>query len=293
MRYHIVHRTTYRYSQPVELEPHVVRLRPRSDLSQTLHAFQLGVDPPATHTTQQVDLDGNNLLHLRFEGATDRLTITATSTVETHWPNPFVYILEPWATHLPIDYPSALLTQLQPYLTSLTPGHNSPDPAAIQLAYEVAHANDNNVVALLSDLNQRIYKDCEHQIRETGAPFPPGLTWQQKVGSCRDFAVLFMAVCRQLGLASRFVSGYQEGDPNPDDASAAKPDRHLHAWVEVYLPGAGWRGYDPTHGLAVAAGHVALVASPYPHLCAPISGRFRGPGVKAEMSYELGIDHRH
>lgn len=284
MRYHIVHRTTYRYSQPVELEPHLVRLRPRSNLSQTLHAFELAVDPPATHTTEWVDLDGNNLLQLRFEGATDHLTITATSTVETHWANPFVYILEPWATHLPIDYPSTLLTQLQPYLTSLTPGHNGPDPVATQLAYEVAHANKDNVVALLSDLNQRIYEDCEHQIRDTGAPFPPGLTWQQKAGSCRDFTVLFMAVCRKLGLASRFVSGYQEGDPDSDD-------RHLHAWVEVYLPGAGWRGYDPTHGLAVADGNVALVAGPYPHLCAPISGHFRGQGVKAEMSYELSIDH--
>jgi len=284
MRYHIVHRTTYRYSQAVELEPHLVRLRPRSDLFQTLHAFALVVDPPAAHTTEQVDLDGNNLLHLRFTGQTDRLTITATSTVETHCTNPFVYILEPWATHLPIDYPSSLLTQLQPYLNSLTPGHNGPDPAATQLAYEVAHANQDNVVALLSDLNQRIYKDCEHQIRDTGAPFPPGLTWQQKTGSCRDFTVLFMAVCRKLGLASRFVSGYQEGDPDSDD-------RHLHAWVEVYLPGAGWRGYDPTHGLVVAAGNVALVASPYPHLCAPISGQFRGQGVNSEMSYELTITH--
>ncbi|WP_448571685.1 transglutaminase family protein [Trichothermofontia sp.] len=284
MRYHIVHRTTYCYSQPVELAPHWVRLRPRSDLYQTLSAFDLAVDPPAAHTTEMLDCDGNNLLQLRFADKTDYLTLTATSTVETHCANPFVYILEPWATHLPIDYPSSLLTQLQPYLHSLTPGHNGPDPVTTQLAYEVAHANQDNVVALLTNLNQRIYEDCEHQIRDAGAPFPPGLTWQQKAGSCRDFTVLFMAVCRQLGLASRFVSGYQEGDPDSDD-------RHLHAWAEVYLPGAGWRGYDPTHGLVVAAGHVALVASPYPHLCAPITGLFRGPGVKAEMSYDLTITH--
>lgn len=284
MRYHIVHRTTYRYSQAIELAPHWVRLRPRSDLHQTLAAFDLVVDPPAVHTTEVLDCDGNNLLQLRFADKTDYLTLTATSTVETHCKNPFAYILEPWATHLPIDYPSSLLTQLQPYLNSLTPGHNGPDPIATQLAYEVAQANQDNVVLLLTDLNQRIYQDCEHYIREVGAPFPAGLTWQQQAGSCRDFTVLFMAVCRQLGLASRFVSGYQEGDPDSDD-------RHLHAWVEVYLPGAGWRGYDPTHGLAVADGHIALVASPYPHLCAPISGTFHGQGVKAEMSYHLRIAH--
>jgi transglutaminase-like putative cysteine protease len=108
------------------------------------------------------------------------------------------------------------------------------------------------------------------------------VTWQQKEGTCRDFAILFMEVCRLIGIAVRFVSGYQQGDSNSSD-------RHLHAWVEVYLPGAGWRGYDPTHGLAVADGHVALAASSLPRYAAPISGVFRPGSAQSTIEYSLQI----
>ena len=123
----------------------------------------------------------------------------------------------------------------------------------------------NNTLDFLFALNQRIYQDCEYIIRETGKPYPAGMTWRRKKGSCRDYTVLFMEVCRAVGIAARFVSGYQEGD-------AQQQNRDLHAWVEVYLPGGGWRGYDPTLGLVISDRHIPLAASAIPELAAAVEG---------------------
>ncbi|NEO26236.1 MAG: transglutaminase family protein, partial [Kamptonema sp. SIO4C4] len=132
---------------------------------------------------------------------------------------------------------------------------------------DIAQKTGHDPVAFLNELNQRIYHQCNYITRETGAPQSAGQTWQQKEGSCRDLAVLFMDICRVMGLASRFVSGYQEGDPD-------MAEWDLHAWVEVYLPGAGWRGYDPSQGLIVCDRHIALVASAKPRYTTPIVGDY-------------------
>ncbi|MGL5035547.1 MAG: transglutaminase-like domain-containing protein, partial [Microcystaceae cyanobacterium] len=155
-----------------------------------------------------------------------------------------------------------LYRQLQPYWHSY--GVN-PDPVAIALGQEIALNCQQNPLTFLGTLTQRLYEDCDYTLREHGQPWEAGITWGQKQGSCRDLTVLFMEVCRTVGLAARFVSGYQEGDQSTEDWE-------LHAWAEVYLPGGGWRGYDPTHGLAVSDRHIALVASPIPAYCAPIAG---------------------
>ena len=103
-----------------------------------------------------------------------------------------------------------------------------------------------------------------------------------KCGACRDVSVLFNDACRSLGLPARFVSGYFEGDPD-------NPENDLHAWSEVYLPGAGWRGFDPTHGLAVAARHVALIAGIEPDQAAPLTGSFRGTEATSEIEFDVKI----
>jgi transglutaminase-like putative cysteine protease len=192
--------------------------------------------------------------------------------------------MEPWVSRLPIDYPASLLLQLQPYLTGQNALYGtSIDPIALQLAQEVNHAVSGDTVNFLGTLNQRIHEACRYLIRETGTPLSPGITWSEKQGSCRDLTVLFVEVCRAIGLAARFVSGYQEGDLDQDD-------RHLHAWAEVYLPGAGWRGYDPTHGLAVSDRHIALVASAVSNYAAPISGNFsQGGNVQSTIHYQIQI----
>ncbi|MDX2228710.1 MAG: transglutaminase family protein [Leptolyngbyaceae cyanobacterium bins.349] len=284
MKYQIQHTTQYQYDEPVKLQPHVIRLRPRSDGSQMLQSFALTISPTPQQISQVVDLDGNSLIHVWFAPeATRSLLIQTMSQVETTRTNPFDYLLEPWAVTVPFDYPSRLLTQLHSYLQGQHPGlATAVDPAIVQLAQEVWLKSDGYPAQFLAELNQQIYAQCQYVLRETGNPLLPGITWMQKAGSCRDFAVLFMEVCRVVGLATRFVSGYQEGDPDTRD-------RHLHAWVEAYLPGAGWRGYDPTQGLAVSDRHVALVASAFPRDAAPVSGSFNPGGVSSHMTYQLMI----
>lgn len=289
MQYTIRHTTTYRYSQPVILQPHIVRLIPRSDSWQTLKTHALEITPDPFGQSSITDMDGNTLVRLWFKSdrPVEQLIITVTSTVETHQENPFHYLLENWAMRLPIEYPASLLNQLQPYLGGQMVRYGSSviDPIAVQLAQEIYADVDGEPTRFLTTLNQRIYETCGYELRETGEPLLPGTTWTRRSGSCRDFAVLFVEVCRAIGLAARFVSGYQEGDLD-------STDRHLHAWAEVYLPGAGWRGYDPTQGLAVADRHIALVASPLSSDAAPISGVFKGVAgnAQSEMSYELAID---
>ena len=279
MDYQITHSTSYTYDRAVQLAPHTIRLRPRSDIAQTLNKFDLTIEPIPEKISESVDLDGNNLINIWFDDQqTTSLKINTRSQITTHRNNPFDFLLEPWANQLPIDYPISLNRQLYPYLQS-----HLIDPIAYQLAQEIWLESNGNTINFLSNINQRIYQQCSYQIREDGEPFPPSITWNQKAGSCRDFSVLFIAACRAVGLAARFVSGYEQGDLN-------QSENYLHAWVEVYLPGAGWRGYDPTHGLAVSDTHIALVASPFSQKTTPISGTIRpNPEVVSKMVYQLKI----
>ncbi len=264
MRYRIQHTTHYTYTQPVHLRQHVLRLRPRSDSAQQLQQFRLEVSPEPERQAQIIDLEGNDAVGLWFspESTTD-LTIKTTAEVETYRQNPFDYLAEPWAINLPIDYPGSVAALLHPYL--YLPLHWTASPKVVELAQELAHQVDGNVGFFLTTLTQRIYETCQYRVRPTGHPLPPGITWAEKMGSCRDFTVLFMEACRAVGLAARFVSGYEEGD-------STIPERDLHAWAEVFVPGGGWRGFDPTHGLAVADRHITLVASGFPPLASPVSG---------------------
>ena len=258
-------------------------MRPRSDRFTKLHNFSLSILPLAQGRSDFIDLDGNNLIKFWFSEPTEQLSIQTTAQVETSCTNPFAYMLEPWAITLPYDYPSSLLQQLKPYLV---PYGSVADSSALELAQELLIATKGNTLDFLFALNQRIYHDCEYIIRETGSPWYPGYTWRHKKGSCRDYAVLFMAVCRGTGIAARFVSGYQEGD-------TAQNSRDLHAWVEVYLPGAGWRGYDPTLGLVVSDRHIPLAASAIPKYTAAVEGgmlpKQQGIQLKAELQAQIGI----
>jgi transglutaminase-like putative cysteine protease len=283
MRYQINHTTIYTYSQPVILQPHRLRLRPRCDGDQSLEQFQIQVMPLPLGTTQILDPEGNAIARYWWaETPTQQLSFQVQSQVTTHCTNPFSFVLEPWAIHLPFNYPAAVLHGLQPYLQDSFLGGIGLDPIATQLGLEIAHTTGGNPIMFLSELNQRIYKTCQHQIRETGTPFPPSITWSRQSGSCRDLTVLFMSACRAVGLAARFVSGYQEGDADAEQF-------HLHAWAEVYLPGAGWRGYDPTQGLAVSDRHIPLVASAWPGNAAPVTGTIQGKGATSSMTYQLSI----
>ena len=262
MRYHIHHKTSYTYNQPVFLKPHLVRLRPRSNGWQTLDNLLIKITPQPVGISDINDLDGNNLQKIWFTAPTEQFTLEIDSEIETHIDNPFNFLLEPWALKLPMDYPTSLFHQLQPYLR---PYSAIPDAIALALAQDILHQEKQDTLAFLNALNQHIYKSCSYVVRETGDPWEAGITWRNQTGSCRDLTVLLMEACRAVGLATRFVSGYQEGDLSTDDWE-------LHAWAEVYLSGGGWRGYDPTHGLVVSDRHIALVASANPLYTAPVVG---------------------
>jgi transglutaminase-like putative cysteine protease len=278
----------------------MVRLRPRTDGCQDLQAYLLGIDPQPAGLSWITDLDGNASAQVWFEHPTDRLRVTTSASVVTSRPNPFDYLLLPWAVRLPIDYPTSLLSQLQPYLHGSWLTQIQPvNAGVVQLAHELLHITAGEITLFLAQLNQRIYENCQYITRQNGDPWPAGVTWQKQTGSCRDLAVLFIETCRAVGLAARFVSGYQAYalhspfyQPDLSQAqimAAEQEERQLHAWAEVYLPGAGWRGYDPTEGLAVADHHVALAASALPQFTAPVAGSFLGKGIVSTMDYQLSI----
>ena len=283
MRYRVVHETCYRYSQPVRLRSHKILLCPRSDGAQWLNHFDIQIDPQPKQQTYFLDINGNTCLEVSFEGELSSLKITTTSEVTTHRENPFDYQSEPWALAFPIDYPSGLAAQLQPYLTvPLGWGIDSASMASVlEMAQSVTSKTNNNVGLFLTQLAQDIQLRCNYQQRLEGEALAPAVTLAQNSGTCRDFAVLFVAVCRAVGLAARFVSGYQEGDPDgPHD---------LHAWAEAYVPGGGWRGFDPTLGLAVGDRHIALAAAVNPRQAGPVIGSLY-PNQKAETTLESHIE---
>jgi transglutaminase-like putative cysteine protease len=279
MTFEIRHTTRYIFGKPVFLEPHLLRLRPRSDAVQRLVRFDLSVFPKPAGRSECLDLDGNCVCQLWFDSATDRLEIRTVSVVETTQANPFDFLITPaTGLTLPMRYPAALVPSLRPYLDS-PPA--VPDTVA-KFGTGLAEAVKWETLPFLSTLTTRLPEHCAVVIREEGDPLPPDVVLAQRQGSCRDLTLLFIAVCRAVGLAARFVSGYQEGDPD-------QSRRDLHAWVEVYLPGAGWRGYDPTLGLVVDDRHIALAAGPTFRDASPVTGTFRGTGATATLQADITI----
>jgi transglutaminase-like putative cysteine protease len=151
------------------------------------------------------------------------------------------------------------------------------------LAEQIRECARGEAVPFLARLVETICERFKVIHREKGGPWPPATTIEQRQGACRDLAALFIDICRSVGLAARFVSGYQEGDADQDK-------RYMHAWAEVYLPCAGWRGFDPTHGLAVTDRHVAVAAAADPQHATPVTATFRGSNVEAEMSANVVIE---
>lgn len=269
MLFEVEHTTRYDYSEPVRLEPLAVRLRPRSDRSQSLLFYEMNLEPAPAGRTEVSDLDGNDYVMAWFTDPTTSLQISTRLQAETLRANPFDYlVLDPVLLELPMRYPpdesKALFRYLQP----------SGDAVVTALAWDIVRATDGSAPGFLTELSGRLAAEIEGEVRLKGEAFDPGETLRLGKGSCRDAAVLFMDVCRSVGLAARFVSGYQEGDPEAGE-------KYLHAWAEVYLSGVGWRGFDPTLGLAVADRHLALAAGPTAASAAPSEGSYRGTALSS------------
>lgn len=282
MRFTIDHTLTYRYSRPVFLEPQTIRLRPRDDGNQFVERFDLTIDPDPVGLTRTIDARNNVITYAWFGELTESLTIRSRSVVRTSRTNPFDYILDEDASSLPVTYPPTDRHLLDLALTR-RPHPAGDDDRVAAFARRLIEESGGGTLAFLSLLTHQLYERTKFELRDEGDPNEPLQTFDQCRGACRDTAELFADACRVAGVAVRFVSGYQQGDPDTTD-------RHLHAWSEVYLPHAGWRGFDPTHGLAVSNGHVALAAAARPADAAPTTGNFRGTGATSQFSYELTID---
>lgn len=276
MRYRVQHTTLYQYDRVVYLERHELRLRPRSDGSQHVLSYVCRVDPEPWLRSESIDAEGNPVTLVWFRSPARELRVATSLEVETLRTNPFDYLLAGERSHrLPMEYGEDLRFALSHY--------RLPDVEATVARFaDIAAAEAGyDTLDFLAVLSQRIWATCRVVRREDGPPQLPATTLRQGRGACRDLTVLFMSACRALGLAARFVSGYHPGD--------AGPDSDLHAWAEVYLPGGGWRGYDPTLGLAVADQHIALAASADPARTLPVSGTFRGTDARAAMRADIGV----
>ena len=276
MYFHIEHKLRFQYSKPVFLEPTIIRLRPRTDSWQRLLNFSMKINPSPQGSTESDGLDGTPTTLLWFQELTESLSITTVSQVQTLRENPFDFIL-PEKKSLPFEYHKHYGNTLVPYLE-----RKSPSDPVTQFSKKIMTEADHDPTVFPGLLAARINKECKIEFRAQGDPLPPEEVLGGQAAACRDLAVLFMDVCRCVGLASRFTSGYYHLE-NED------PERELHAWAEVYLPGAGWRGYDPTHGLTVANSHVAVASGANPVLAAPTYGTVRGTGATSELDYEISI----
>jgi transglutaminase-like putative cysteine protease len=278
MLFHIKHITRYSYSRMVFCEPFTVRLRPREDISQRLLRYQLTVEPQPAGTSEYLDVEGNVATHCWFSSPTCALSLTVNSVVETIRTNPFDFLLSADAVQLPVRYHSEICATLAPYRVAA----HTDGAAVAELAKQIQTETNRQTVPFLSALAGWISSNLEKTVRPKGNANPAETTLQTRQGSCRDLAVLFAEVCRTVGFASRFVSGYQS-------QLEISSDQQLHAWAEVYLPGAGWRGFDPGQGVAVADQHVAVATGLDPLAAAPTVGTFRGTGASSTMDSQVVI----
>ncbi len=279
MLFEVKHRLRYTYSKEVFLEPNVVRLRPRDDFSQKLETFNLEISPKPTGQSDSLDLFNNHQTELWFEEKQANLTLETNFKIQTILGNPFHYLItDPQALKLPAKYNSDNKQALAAYLHRV-----HPDAAVDELAQSLLHESDDNTLNFLYHMTDYIHRNIQQTIRAVGDPLTPNKTLRRKEGACRDLSVLFIDICRAMGLAARFVCGYKY-EPG------ARDSHELHAWAEVYLPGAGWRGYDPSMGLAVADQHIALAAGPTPQDAAAVSGTFRGSDVLTRLDYDVDIN---
>jgi len=271
------HRTTYEFGRPVTVGPHVVRLRPAPHCRTPIEAYSLEVSPKTHFLNWQQDPFGNWLARLVFPEKTDKLEITVGLVADLMTINPFDFFVEEYAERFPFVYEATLAADLAPYLR---PVDGSLEAELWRQALPPLPAEGIVTVDFLANLNAAINRDVAYDVRMEPGVQTPDETLQRRIGSCRDSAWLLVSLLRQYGLAARFVSGYLvqlSSDPyvveHLDGPKGPSQDfTDLHAWAEVYVPGAGWVGMDPTSSLFAGEGHIPLSATPHPSSAAPIEG---------------------
>jgi len=268
MQLRVSHLTRYDYAQEVGFSPHLLYLRPRESPLHRLKSMRFNLSPQARLITT-LDAHDNTLVVAHFWERATALNIRTEFELETLDTNPFDFLLERSAFKFPFAYDDADRFALAPYLAP--PFDETQDTLRAWLAEHLPDA-PTETVPLLTALNSRLKDSIAYVRREEDGIQPSAQTLSLGSGSCRDSAVLLIEICRTLGLAARFVSGYLY-DPPPDDAVVPAA---MHAWVEVYLPGAGWVEFDPTNGIVGGMHLIRVAVTRDPAQAVPLSGSFTG-----------------
>ncbi|MEO0004002.1 MAG: hypothetical protein RLZZ22_1694, partial [Pseudomonadota bacterium] len=275
------HVTHYRYDRLVNLGPQVVRLRPAPHSRTKILSYSQKIEPAEHFINWQQDPFSNYQARLVFPTPTRELKVTVDLVVEMAVHNPFDFFLEPSAENFPFGYSPELEAELAPYRikSELTP---------LLAAYlKQVNQQEQRTIDFLVGINQKLQEDISYTIRMEPGVQTPEDTLTKRSGSCRDTGWLLVQLLRHLGLAARFVSGYliqlAPDVKSIDGPSGPEKDfTDLHAWCEVFLPGAGWIGLDPTSGLLAGEGHIPLACTPTPSSAAPVEGAMD----KCEVAFE-------
>ncbi|MBU6301101.1 MAG: transglutaminase family protein [Verrucomicrobia bacterium] len=283
----LCHRTTYTYDRLVTLSPHVIRLRPAPHCRTRILSYSIRIEPEEHFFNLNQDPFSNYEARVVFKEPARKFEVVVDLTAEMIAINPFDFFLEGYAETFPFNYPAELLRELKPYLEPSEGGRLLKNLFVSEWPREAVRTND-----LLVHLNQHVQKLVSYAIR-----LEPGVqsceeTLGRGIGSCRDSAYLLVQLLRHMGLAARFVSGYlvqlvPDEKPLEGPAGPEKDFTDLHAWAEVFLPGAGWVGLDPTSGLFASEGHIPLACTPEPSSAAPITGAV--DECETEFSYENSV----
>jgi len=275
LRFVVRHETRYRYNVPVVLGPHLLRLTPRPEYA--MRARALVVRPEPVEQRDEEDAFGNPITRVVFgDVATHVLIIESRFELDTEVPEAATV---PSSERLPLPRPFA--DQLGAY----RPPQNDVDDGVAAFAHTVAAEVGYAPLAFVEHLCRTIHGRAQKHIRPSGEAQSAAQTLATWHGACRDFTVLYLAAARSLGLPARFCSGYQAAADTPDGR------HYLHAWAEVFVPGVGWRGWDPTHGIPVTGGHIALAAAPDQAGTMPVVGgySFIGPSLTSTLDFDLEI----
>lgn len=285
MRLFIRHTTRYTYDASVSLSPHLLYLRPRESPRVKLHDYSLTCQPAATLHKVRDPMD-NDLYWARFPEHAAEVVFTMEADIETFDGNPFDFVLKDYALKFPFSYEPVFDFALSPYL--IPPFEETQVALRAWLDQHFpADRRPTDTVTFVTELNSLMFSTLRYTRREEPGIQTSAQTMAFGGGACRDYAVLFIELCRTLGLAARFVSGYLHTAPGDDARTAGA----MHAWVEVYLPGAGWKGLDPTHGVWCDDVFVPVAHAAQAESVNPIQGNYYHPTpVRSQLTTDISVE---